>query len=67
MTPLDNSHQPAKTSVSHTLALSGIFVGGQKCLVRCRMVFDHSSGVTMEMSVRSEDPEISQAVAEIIG
>jgi coatomer protein complex subunit gamma len=67
MASLDNSSQANKTSVSHTLVLSGLFVSGERSLVRCRMVYEASSGVTMEMTIRSDDAAISQAIAEVIG
>lgn len=70
MAPCEGSDQlPAdrvNTITSHILLLSGIFVGGVRCLVRVRMACV-SSGVTMEMTVRSDRADISQLVTECIG
>ncbi|KAJ3087541.1 Coatomer subunit gamma-2, partial [Quaeritorhiza haematococci] len=37
-------------ATTHTLLLSGTFTGGIPVFARCRMAFDPSSGVTMELS-----------------
>jgi coatomer protein complex subunit gamma len=61
MSPVENSGTPTSSSV-HTLMLSGTFLGGIKVLARNRMTFAPSSGVTMELSVRSSSEEISRIV-----
>ncbi|KAI8077338.1 adaptin N terminal region-domain-containing protein [Gilbertella persicaria] len=65
MQPLDDTGLPRNPNV-HTLLMAGIFLTGEKVLVRCRMTFNSSSGVAFEMSVRSEDPTISQIVLSAI-
>lgn len=54
------------TISSHTLLLSGIFLGGSRCAVRIRMAYP-GSAVAMEFSVRSDKNEVSQLLIESIG
>ncbi|GBC03868.1 hypothetical protein RclHR1_05380005 [Rhizophagus clarus] len=61
MSPVENSGTPTSSSV-HTLMLSGTFLGGIKVLARNRMTYAPSTGVTMELSVRSSSEEISRIV-----
>ncbi|CAB4485224.1 uncharacterized protein OCT59_003972 [Rhizophagus irregularis] len=61
MSPVENSGTPTSSSV-HTLMLSGTFLGGIKVLAKNRMTFAPSTGVTMELSVRSPSEEISRIV-----
>ena len=67
MGPVDGTEKSAKMSVSHALLLAGQMIGGAKALVRCRMVYESSTGVTMEMTIRSEDPEVCPIIAASIG
>ncbi|CAL9116578.1 unnamed protein product, partial [Musa acuminata var. zebrina] len=53
-------------SKSHTCLLSGIFVGNVKVLVRVSFGIDGSKQVAMRLAVRSEDPEISEKIHEIV-
>jgi coatomer protein complex subunit gamma len=53
-------------ATTHTLLLSGIFSGGIPVLARCRMAFAPSTGVTMELAVRSKSSEISLKIANAI-
>lgn len=67
MEPLGGSENPTSTSV-HTLQLSGLVVGGGgKVLVRCRMSFASSTGVTLELAVRAEKQEACNLVIAAIG
>lgn len=52
---------------THILLLSGNFLGTIHTLVRCRLAFNSSTGVAMEITVRSTDQEISQMIANTIG
>ncbi|CAG8444222.1 9166_t:CDS:10 [Diversispora eburnea] len=61
MCPVENTETPQSSSV-HTLLLSGTFLGGHKVLAKNRMTFAPSTGVTMELSVRSISEEISRTV-----
>jgi coatomer protein complex subunit gamma len=51
---------------THTLHLSGMFVGNTPVLVRAQLQMDDASGVVLKMAVRSQRQEISQLVAECI-
>ncbi|KAF9363712.1 coatomer subunit gamma [Mortierella sp. NVP85] len=61
MQALENSSTVQGSNV-HTMMLSGIFLGGIRVLARCRMTYDSSTGVTLQLSVRSGDGEISRIV-----
>ncbi|KAI9281944.1 adaptin N terminal region-domain-containing protein [Sporodiniella umbellata] len=61
MQPLEGSESPKNTNV-HTLLLSGTFLDGSKVLSRCRMTFNTGVGVAFELTVRSEDMNVSQIV-----
>jgi len=52
---------------SHTLLLSGIFRGGFDVLVRSKLALSPEGGVTMQLSVRSGDAEVSELVASAVG
>ena len=73
MSACDNSDQfgrdkAVETILNHTLLLSGVFVGGVRCSCRVRMAcVSGQSGVTMEMTVRSERDDVSQLISESIG
>lgn len=54
------------TITAHTLLLSGVFLGGYRCAVRVRMAIV-GAAVAMELTVRSENAEISRLVSESIG
>ena len=71
LSPCENSDQlptdkPARLVSSHTLLLSGVFVGGVRCACRFRMA-RHGAGVVVELTVRSENAIVSQLVSESIG
>jgi coatomer protein complex subunit gamma len=51
---------------THTLHLSGVFLGNVSVLVRAGLQLDDTAGVVLKMAIRSANPEISQAVAECI-
>ncbi|CAG8445268.1 14718_t:CDS:10 [Funneliformis caledonium] len=61
MGPVENSGTPTSPSL-HTLMLSGTFLSDIKVLAKSRMTYSPSSGVTMELSVRSSSEEISRIV-----
>ncbi|KAI5124110.1 hypothetical protein M0805_000924 [Coniferiporia weirii] len=67
MEPLGGSEIPTSSSV-HTLQLSGLVIGGGgKVLVRCRMTYSSTAGVTLELGVRAEKPETCNLVVSAIG
>ena len=62
------SVQKAKKPFSlqkHTLYLAGIYRGGHDALVRAKLALD-TSGVTMQLTVRSTDPSVSEVLATAI-
>ncbi|CAG8752862.1 3608_t:CDS:2, partial [Dentiscutata heterogama] len=65
MSAVENTGTPQSSSV-HTLLLSGIFLGGVEVLAKSRMTFSPSSGVTMELSVRSSSQETSRIVISAV-
>ncbi|EMD42303.1 hypothetical protein CERSUDRAFT_110824 [Gelatoporia subvermispora B] len=67
MQPLGGTEEPQSSSV-HTLQLSGLVAGGGgKILVRCRMTFSKTQGVTLELGVRAEKQEACNLVIAAIG
>lgn len=50
---------------SHSLFLSGVFRGGFEVLVRAKLAL--SDGVTMQLTVRSQDPDVSELITSTIG
>jgi len=51
---------------THTLHLSGVFLGNVSVLVRAGLMLDDTAGVVLKMAIRSANPDISQVVAECI-
>jgi len=50
---------------SHALLLSGVFRGGIEVLVRAKLVL--SDGVKLQLTVRSQDPDVSELITSTIG
>ena len=50
---------------SHALFLAGVFRGGYEVLVRAKLAL--SDGVTMQLTVRSEDPNVAELITSTIG
>ncbi|KAF9415898.1 coatomer subunit gamma [Podila epigama] len=61
MQALENSGTVQGSNV-HTMVLSGIFIGGIRVLARCRMTYDSSTGVTLQLAIRSASEEVSQVL-----
>lgn len=61
MQALENSGTVQGSNV-HTMVLSGIFIGGIRVLARCRMTYDSSTGVTLQLAIRSANEEVSQVL-----
>ncbi|KAJ3045274.1 Coatomer subunit gamma-2 [Rhizophlyctis rosea] len=66
MQPLESTNNVPDRATTHTLLLAGIFIGGVPVVARCRMAFEPSSGVTMELAVRSSDALVGQKIANAI-
>lgn len=47
------------------IVISGVFRGGIDVLVRARLAF--SDGVNMQLTVRSQDPDVSELITSTIG
>ena len=65
MQPCERSDKVPEGKSSHTLVLAGVFRGGFEVLVRAKLAL--SDGVTMQMTVRSEDPDVSELVTSTVG
>jgi coatomer protein complex subunit gamma len=67
MIPCENSQQVADNATKHVLFLSGQFVelGGIPVLARVRMRFSPQQGAGMELTVRSTNKFLSEALANI--
>ncbi|OAQ26904.1 Coatomer, gamma subunit [Linnemannia elongata AG-77] len=61
MQALENTGNVQGSNV-HTMILSGIFIGGVRVLARCRMTYDSSTGVTLQLGIRSANAEVSQVM-----
>lgn len=66
MRAAERSNTVPSGKTSHVLLLSGMLLGRTRVLARCRMAVHSSNGVAMELSVRSEDPKVSELVASAI-
>ncbi|RHY29103.1 hypothetical protein DYB32_005431 [Aphanomyces invadans] len=63
----DNTSVPAPQAKAHILLLSGVFVGGVKVLVKCKLSLEDKGGqMLLQMAVRSEDAVVSQTVSDCI-
>ncbi|OZJ04153.1 hypothetical protein BZG36_03121 [Bifiguratus adelaidae] len=65
MQAIDDTAQP-KSQTMHTLLASGMFLGGYKVISRCRMMFNQADGLAFELTVRSQDANMSAAVMNAI-
>lgn len=45
--------------------ISGTYRGGHEVLVRAKLAL--ADGVTMQLTVRSDDPEVSEVIASAVG
>lgn len=61
----DGSMVPSK-SMTHSVLLSGLFIGGFKTCVKCRMAIDEGNGVTLEVRVKSSNYDVAELVANSI-
>ncbi len=66
MTPFKRTDQVSESASTHALLLFGSFITGFPVLVRCRMALDASNGVTLEVTVRSANYEISELIANSV-
>lgn len=50
----------------HNAYLSGVWLGGVRVLARMAIVIDDANGCVLKIAVRSDDPDVSRAVADCI-
>jgi coatomer protein complex subunit gamma len=65
MQPCERSDRVSEGKTTHTLFLSGVYRGGHDVLVRSRLAL--SDAVTMNLTVRSTDPHVSEVIASAVG
>lgn len=66
MQPCERSDKVPEGKSAHTLFLSGVYRGGHDALVRAKLAMT-DSGVTMQLTVRSTDPYVSEVLVTAIG
>jgi len=66
MQPCERSDQVPAKKTKHTLFLSGVFLGEIPVLARTRMKFEEGAGVQIELTVRSNNDDISTLLASAI-
>jgi coatomer protein complex subunit gamma len=66
MSPAEGTEQARERATAHQLLLSGVFVGGIPCLARCRMVWDPTNGVALELAVRSKNADVAERLANAV-
>lgn len=65
MQPCERSDRVPADKNAHTLLLAGVYRGGIDVLVRSKLAL--KNGVTMQLTVRSSDPTVSEVVMSAIG
>lgn len=65
MQPCERSDKVPEGKSSHSLYLAGVFRGGVDVLVKSRLALQDT--VTMQITVRSTDPEISELITSAVG
>uniref|UniRef100_A0A0E0KAT6 Coatomer subunit gamma n=1 Tax=Oryza punctata TaxID=4537 RepID=A0A0E0KAT6_ORYPU len=66
MQPCEGTEVVPKNARSHTCLLSGVFIGDAKVLVRLSFGLSGPKEVAMKLAVRSDDPEVSEKIHEIV-
>jgi len=62
--PCERSDKVPEGKSAHTLLLSGVYRGGHEVLVRAKLAL--SDGVAMQLTVRSQDPSVSEVMATAV-
>jgi coatomer protein complex subunit gamma len=63
--PCERSDKVPEGKSSHTLVMAGVFRGGHEILVRAKLAL--SDGVTMQLTVRSENADVSELITSTVG
>ncbi|XP_074645563.1 coatomer subunit gamma-2-like isoform X1 [Tubulanus polymorphus] len=63
--PCERTDKVPEGKSSHTLLLAGVYRGGFDVLVRSKLALN--DGVTMQITVRSNDPHASEVIAAAVG
>lgn len=66
MAPCERSDRVPEGRSAHTLLLSGIFRGGHEVLVRAKLALV-GDGVTMQLTVRSTNPDVAELITLTVG
>lgn len=65
MKACEKSDRPKSGKNTHTLYLSGVYVGGHQVLARARLAYDDQ--ITLQLEVRGTDDETTTLVASSVG
>ncbi|ERL89814.1 hypothetical protein D910_07175 [Dendroctonus ponderosae] len=63
--PAERSDKVPKGKTTHTLLLAGVFRGGVDVLVRAKLAL--ADGVTMQLTVRSQDEGVAELITSAVG
>lgn len=63
--PVERSDRVRSGATAHTLLLVGIFRGGKEVLARAKLAL--TDQVTMQFTVRSQDPEVAELIISSVG
>ncbi|TVU47821.1 hypothetical protein EJB05_07430 [Eragrostis curvula] len=66
MQPCEGTEVVPNNARSHTCLLSGVFIGDVKVLVRLSFGLSGPNEVAMKLAVRSDDPEVSDKIHQIV-
>ncbi|XP_052213767.1 coatomer subunit gamma-2-like isoform X2 [Dreissena polymorpha] len=66
MQPCERSDKVPEGKSAHTLYLAGVYRGGHDALVQAKLAMA-DGGVTMQLTVRSTDPNVSEVLVSAIG
>lgn len=65
LVPVERSDRVKSGATQHTLLLAGVFRGGKEVLARAKLAL--TDQVTMQFTVRSQDPEVAELIISSVG